>query len=78
MDKNTETTAPKLASIPQTDAPQAFRGKGMIMPISVLACPSAFISGVRHAPILDWIGAHLFEIFALEMVALAIGMSQDK
>ena len=25
MDKNTETTAPKLASIPQTDAPQAFR-----------------------------------------------------
>ena len=25
MDKNTETTAPKLASIPKTDAPQAFR-----------------------------------------------------
>ena len=25
MDKNTETTAPKPASIPQTDAPQAFR-----------------------------------------------------
>ena len=25
MDKNTETTAPKLASIPQMDAPQAFR-----------------------------------------------------
>ena len=25
MDKNIETTAPKLASIPQTDAPQAFR-----------------------------------------------------
>ena len=25
MDKNTETPAPKLASIPKTDAPQAFR-----------------------------------------------------
>ena len=25
MDKNTETTAPKLASIPKMDAPQAFR-----------------------------------------------------
>jgi len=25
MDKNTETTTSKLASIPQTDAPQAFR-----------------------------------------------------
>ena len=25
MDKNTETPAPKLASIPPTDAPQAFR-----------------------------------------------------
>ncbi|MGO9233787.1 MAG: hypothetical protein ACLP4V_06760 [Methylocella sp.] len=45
------------------------------MPISVLACPSAFISGVHHAPILDWIGTHLFEIFAVEMAALAIGMS---
>jgi hypothetical protein len=45
------------------------------MPISVLACPFAFIRGVHHAPILDWIGTHLFEIFALEMAALAIGMS---
>ena len=24
MDKNTETTAPKLAGIPKTDAPEAF------------------------------------------------------